>query len=914
MVFSSIYRFGSLVLVRRGAAPPPGCRPLSGIFAASRLREAGSSACSSRLLDLAVELGEPQPVGLSSQEREASLERALRRLGAAISQGSFAAFEVEPVKPLTQVSASAAAPATPVVLAQATPAAKPPDQPNLVTPRVEAEYLVVLLEQGLSKHQAATETPIRADATRVEVRVDQSWPAGHPFKTGGKLKASPAGVEAFLDAACTRPLPGNLAAGAPLGQAQLSSGTTLYLRGKTAGRFSLSLELDPTGDGMVQAQVTPPLEMGVVKLELLLHQHDVAAVAALKVNPDVDPVASYHTALQNLAIPAQKAVTEAERVQGKRLLHAQRAASFGRAKLIVKKLDAAQWPPGTGDYEITLTDASESGAVAVCADEWDGPPPAPLRLKVAALQAAEKVCWVEGQSASKPGKLARLDLGLDRPAGGLAKQPKGRGDVARFTVVQLQDVKVDYTPQAGQPVAWDDPQGRFYVNLKLENATFDGRKITIAAQLSEKIAGVTVHFVLAPDADNLKAANWGVALPATWKWKDVPAALKHKDHTNRDDFLHVSAQTDADGKVSKELVLSRFGGDLFHLGCYVEQDPHLAKYVRGHAVLEKRVPVLGAKTVRVWRRFWYELVKVAGLAFPALTKAAQNYDLVKAEMVGAPDVNVTRATVNAMNPRAIYPRYMIEVNGGNADALVVSDTNKGQFFGGVAAAADKPVKFPVLICDAQWDAGRNSGVVPAINMPATAFPVDLATSELVIDPPLQPGALLVAGTWQAAEPNPAGGWMNIRGGNLAAGDVGVNPARASLRHVRVNLPAALAGVTPQTRVIVSGLVVQGADGPYLGEYSRATGRLLSVYDSTQARDFQNTITHELGHALHQVADGPASGLPAHPHRYASQGHHCRHGGNICVMYESGPIAASLDRYCDDCHPYLLVQDMSRRAT
>jgi hypothetical protein len=28
------------------------------------------------------------------------------------------------------------------------------------------------------------------------------------------------------------------------------------------------------------------------------------------------------------------------------------------------------------------------------------------------------------------------------------------------------------------------------------------------------------------------------------------------------------------------------------------------------------------------------------------------------------------------------------------------------------------------------------------------------------------------------------------------------------------------------------------------------------------------------------------------------------------MYQSGPITGSLNRFCDDCHPYLLANDMA----
>jgi hypothetical protein len=80
-------------------------------------------------------------------------------------------------------------------------------------------------------------------------------------------------------------------------------------------------------------------------------------------------------------------------------------------------------------------------------------------------------------------------------------------------------------------------------------------------------------------------------------------------------------------------------------------------------------------------------------------------------------------------------------------------------------------------------------------------------------------------------------------------------------------------------------------------------------------DFQNTIAHEIGHSFRQVAK-PASiatGIPAHPKQYDKQGSHCSNLTNKCVMYESGPIAGSLNRYCDMCHPYVLVNNMKSQA-
>jgi hypothetical protein len=420
--------------------------------------------------------------------------------------------------------------------------------------------------------------------------------------------------------------------------------------------------------------------------------------------------------------------------------------------------------------------------------------------------------------------------------------------------------------------------------------------------------------MLAPDKDNLKAANWGVDLPGTWKWKDVSSSVKHKDKADRNNLLHSSAKTDAEGYAKKDaLLLSRFGGDKFRPAAYIDQDPHLAKYVHGHTDLEKKKPVFAAKSITVWRKFWYQVVKVEGLNSPGMGGAEGQYLRVKADMEKCTDLEVARATVNGMNPQAIYPMYMVRLNGGNADALVVSDSNKAQFFGGFAPEADKPVKVPILVCDAQWDIGGNSGAkdVPATD--AANFPLDITMDKLVLSPPLQGGSLFVSGTWKAYE-LVAGAEVNVRTAALTDADLSVNPNRANLKAVTINLPAGVGPTTPDTKIEVQQLVVQGAKGPYLGEYSSATKRILVVYKPISAlfiADFQNTVAHEVGHAFSQTSTALPAGIPAHPHQYESQGSHCSHDTDKCLMYATGPIVGSLNRYCDVCHPYVLVQNFSR---
>lgn len=794
---------------------------------------------------------------------------------------------------------------------------------NVVEPRLEVEYKVALLERKLSDHQEASEKKILAEPTYILVSARQLQ-NDPKYTKGALLKAAPAHVEVFTDEKCADQ--DKLDLSQPLPHDKLFGGSPwkLYLKGKTKGKFTLSLELEDPGNPRIRKLGPVKIEMGVVELEMKLHWHDVAAVKALQVDPDTDPVETYYTNLKDKALPEQKAMTDEEKVKTGRLLHAQSNNNNGRAKLVVQKLDASQWPDGTDDYQIFINRTNISGAVGLWDQEWEGGavnfPVGPVTVKD--LKAAEKTYWVEGQSATQKFREVTLDLTLDRPdADAPAKSPKRNADWARFTVAQIKELKIDYTATPGQPVAWDEAQKRFYINLKADP---DGRKITIGAQLSEKLKDVVIHFMLAPDKNNMKTANWGINLPdgaavtgggsLTWKWKDIDAAVKHKDKADRKDLLHLSAKTDADGYAKLELTLSRFGGDKFQPGAYIEQDPHLAKYIHGHTDLEKKKPTLYKDAIQVWRRFWYQIVEVEGIAAPGLAPAVGQYERVKADMQACANLQVTRATVNGFNPPAIYPMYMVRLNGGAGDALVVSDTNKAQFFAGFAAEADKPIKVPILVCDAQWDAGGNSAAVTVPNVPASSFPRDVATSKLVLSPPLQGGDLLVSGAWEAKDWDAgAGAWVNPRNGALSNADLTISQTRDSLKKVTVNLPAGVGPTTPQTKVWIQNLVVQGANGPYLGEsFNR---RILAVYESdTQLKrdDFQNTIVHELGHAFHQVLPGaPATGIPPHPIQVdVGQGNHCRQDTDKCVMYDSGPIVGSHNRYCDICHPYLLVQDMS----
>lgn len=789
---------------------------------------------------------------------------------------------------------------------------------NTVTPKIEVEYKVVLLDPNLAQHQEPSEDKFHTDVTYFEISFTQTNKT-YPFRKGASLTCSPANAEIYFDKRC-RPedkLAGNLT------PEQLKNGAKvkLYLKGVTAGKFTLKLDLeDPADPHIVRDKNPAEEEMGVARLELQIHHFEEADLKALQVDQDVDPLSTYHTNLKNKDLPDQKPMSDADKVKKGRFLHQQDGKNFGRSKVLLKKLDSGQWPAGSENYDVILTSHASSGSLALFNKEWEGDKKdAPFKIKVSEALKADTELWAEGAGTSSKLRGIRLEAGLDRDPGGLAKTPKRNGDWGRFTVIKIDKVQLEYKPEKDKPVAWDEKEQRFYINFDSDP---DGRKITIGVRLSEKLKDVPIHFMLAPDKDNMKAANWGEDMPSTWKWKDITPDVKSKDREDRKNVLHLQVKTDDKGYAKQELLLSRFGGDKFVPAAYMEQDPHLAKYIHGHTDLEKKKPVFAKKSITVWRKFWYQIVKVQGITAPGVGPAEQKFDLVRATMKLCKPLPVKRKTVKKMNPQAIYPRYMVVLNGGNADALVVSDSNKAQFFNDFKAEGKRPLKIPILICDAQWDEGGDSAAVAQNALQPGDFPRAIQTDKLVLNPPLQGGDLLVSGDWTAAEqdPDPAKAgtpaeWQNVRNGSFTNADLTVDPNRNHLRKVTVALPAGVGPTTPATRIWIDNFVVQGADGPYLGEYSPSTERILAVFDPTEPVDFQNTIAHELGHAFHQVMEPGATpaGIPAHPNQYLSQGSHCNKHTDKCLMYQSGPIAGSLNQFCEVCHPYVLVEDMSKLA-
>lgn len=783
-----------------------------------------------------------------------------------------------------------------------------------VTPKLDAEYQLVLIDPDLNKVLPVGQTKRVTRGVELELWLEQD-PGAPAFTGHAKAKISGAGViEVYSDAALTNRL--DIAQSIPHAQLSPAQKLKVWITGKTAGMCTLEFELDGALPNGFVAGPAAKLEIGVVQLKMVVHQQDLPKVKAIQIDPDSGSIKEYHKALRDQELPDQVALTHEAKVTQGRLLHVQSKGHFGRAKVVIEKVDDAFIPAACKKYYVMVRQDNTSGDLAARDKEFDGGKvKLPHKLKLSALCKKDQTFWVEGAAATDALHDALLDVGLDRPAGGMTHAPLRNGDWARFTVVKIESVELDYTATAGQANAWDSAAGRFYINMKDDP---QGREIGVKVKLSKPIKDVVVHVMLIEDKENRTKASWGVDLPKTWEWKAIDAAVKHKDKADRKHLLHVSEQTDANGEAKKDVTLSRFGGDKFYLAAYIEQDPHLAKYVHGDKALSKREPVQWNRSILVWRKFWCTEIRVQGITVKDFMDTKDVYDEVKVKMQENPPFSVPRATANGISPSVIYPKWMLNYYvdrkankyknnypGNASDGLMVGDATQATFWPLVVDKADEPQHVRLLNADGLWVADGDSGSISTPRFEASAFPRAVTVDKKTIDPPLQGGHLLVSGTWEAWDVNPATKTLgNHRSGALAAADVTLDSNRSSPYVVQVNQPAGIVVAATGTQVKIT-LKVRGA-ASYLGT-SYAEG-IVNVYTPQDEQDYQNTIAHELGHSFKQTTKAPPTGVPKHPLQYDKQGSHCNYKKKSCLMYESGPQPKALNRFCPVCHPYVLVQE------
>ncbi len=791
-----------------------------------------------------------------------------------------------------------------------------------ITAKIDAEYKVVLLDKGLSGNQEPTEEKIVTDGTRVELWLEQH-PGNPVFDQGAKIEVSdPGAIDVFLDEKMTTQF--NISN--PISRDDVTGGKKLevWLKGTKVGKFKLKLSPVKSSNGKFVIQSSAEMEVGVIELKMEIYEQDIDKIKSIQVDPDQELISNYHADLAAQVLPEQIALSDEDKVKKGRLLHVQENANFGRSKIVIKALTADQFPSGCDSYQFTLNNGEKNDKLKLFDTEFKGKEiKLPLKLKKSDLN-ADKTYWVEGAIESEKPLEAVLDMGVDRADGGMAKTPKRNGDWGRYTIVKIDTVELDYTQPAGGPNAWDAANKRFFINMQKGAA---GRKIRIKAKLSKALKDINIHFMLVEDRNNRTATNWGVDLPNDptvhqWIWKDITADVKHLDKADRKDLLHDSTKTDVSGEAVKEVKLSRFGGDKFYLAAYIEQDPHLAKYIDGHKTLGKPKPVMAKNEVNVWRKFWYQQIKIGGVNPQDVGNAPDCYKDVKVIMEKAPDKTISLDEAKALRPTAIYPKHMINYywdsvtrvyknNYPNdmSDGLVICPVmaHRNRFFPAPVNTTERPVTIAMVNADGLWiPDGDATFAITAWS--ETAFPIDLDHQrKKFINPPLQGGKLLISGEIIAEDWDPkTSAWVNHRKINLVDSDLELEPSRNSPRKLRINKPPRLV-MARRTRIKIPGLRVKGA-ASYLG-VSLKNG-IVNVYTPNDPVDFVDTINHEIGHSFNQVAKVNPAGIPAHPKQYDKQGSHCDYKDKSCLMYENGPQAKALHKYCPICHPHVLVEEMS----
>ncbi|MCM8534118.1 MAG: hypothetical protein NE330_23350 [Lentisphaeraceae bacterium] len=762
-----------------------------------------------------------------------------------------------------------------------------------VRPTVEAEYKVIALDKELSKHQPDEEDKITVDLVYIQVSLKHSENS-EVYDKGAKIVTDESAIELYED----KELKKKLDLQKEISADKLTSPMKLYVKPLKEGK--VDIELKPIASDnqrfrLVEDDKIKKKSLTIFKFNLKVFQQDASSLNGLTCNPDQDE-STYHSDLESLVLPDQIVLTDEDKIKKGRLLHLQDDENFGRAKIELPKLPST-WPDNCQDYEIVLNkpESSRSGDFTLWDSEFKGKKVnLPYKVKAKDLLKKEKVVWFEGSAETSKSCELRLNMALDRPEGGLAKKVKNHLDWANFTVVKINEVKFEYVATSG-PNPWDENSGKLSINLY-------GRKIKIKAKLSQKIKDIPVHIMLAEHKDNRKQANWGVDMPSDWAWKDVKADIKYLDKTARTDLLHVSNKTNIDGEVECEVTLSQCGGDKFSPAAYISQDPHLAKYIPAKSSLAKLKPVLSAKEITVWRKVFMQITKDKDFAIPSRAVSIGAYEKVKTTLEEAGSVDFVKATAPA---NTYAKKWLYEPGAADTDVAVIGTHNQAEYFKLFNADKNKP-KCHVVVCEKQWDEAAPDrftflvdGFSDSTKRVSKEIKLRLDAKRGFISPYYDGATAYISGSWKKS----GGSWTNF-----TADPVIVEQNRSSVSHVKVVLPAN-AGIPTSLKPIKVKLKIKQMSGPWLGDASTSPN-ILAVYDNDDD-DFNDTISHEIGHLLKQVYKSSDTGIAAHGEQYNKNGSHCKHDypAKPCVMYEAGPMAGAIHKYCEKCHPYLNIQNM-----
>ncbi|WP_045117423.1 hypothetical protein [Plesiocystis pacifica] len=449
----------------------------------------------------------------------------------------------------------------------------PVEASSVVTPVLDTEYDVLLMARSVQTKTDAV-SPVRA-----KIGVKQSTPAV-PYLEDGTLKRADAKLRVYLDADCSEELSFNPSNEAIIPNAWLvDTERVYYLQGAAPGKTSLTLSA-----GVPQAEFPAPPAISVGKavtkalavsmVELDIYRDDASSSPARSVK-----MSSYQKQTRGRCVPVQN-----------------EAAQFGRAKVVVKKVETSDWPSSAHAHRVLLAVLSDEDAIALYNADSDGDvvgsKGSAWSLDAQAAGKADNTAWAQGKAASAALNDVRLVIQIDRTdeTSWTGTKPLTNGDWALVTSVAIQQVAPtgeDWRQYVNQP-----PKRDALVNDN-GDALRNGRGILATATTQPAVAGIGVDLML-----------WG--FDKNGDATDDEPRKPRIDKPLQASKAHVSAVSDTNGKASARLELSRYGGDNFYAVAFLSDDA-----IKGTAELGKKGDKAPAssrsKKIQVWRKLGYTL-------------------------------------------------------------------------------------------------------------------------------------------------------------------------------------------------------------------------------------------------------------------------------------------------------------------
>lgn len=425
-----------------------------------------------------------------------------------------------------------------------------------------------------------------------------------------------------------------------------------------------------------------------------------------------------------------------------------------------------------------------------------------------------------------------------------------------------------------------------------------------------------------------------------WSFKTKPhAGGKRPNSLNGDQKPGFSKTDGTDTLVSTtdtrgwtpvvQFYLSQYAGDQFTVYAQADVDEN------GTPSGDK----LKAGPYAVWRKFWYQVTHADGKNVSAPDKSVNAYKLVAADMLKADSVTYAKRDVTNAD-RTFYPRWMVAGGNDATDDVVIGGHNRDWFYNKFKQETQRPVKGHLIICDHQWD--------PAGETRKHTFPMDSRSQELTFDlkarnagivKPALSGNLVAFGKWKAGKGDPFREFFTSIGvalkvvdpikreGAITDANIKVEQGRSGLNVVKVELPADCPN--PKKYPITVELKLRYGKY-YAGESNKH--QMLIVYRSGEDKQFNQVVSHEFGHTFGQVprpGNQPA-GMANHPKQYTNEhggvGSHCSTAATMtvhasypaglyqngtCIMFHQVNPSGCTQKFCDDCEPYLRLQDIDK---